>query len=92
MIKYEKEYVLIKLMKGKAIRKQSLHEKNSSLGFVEVVHLAYYILHIMVYVTCLPMYRALLISRSSILAVWLVTVSSSSFFSDVTDDVMSTNT
>jgi len=28
----------IKLMKGKALRKHSLHEKNSSLGFIEAVH------------------------------------------------------
>jgi len=29
---------LIKLMKGKALMKHSLHEKNSSLGFIEAVH------------------------------------------------------
>jgi len=27
--------VKLKLMKGKALRKHSLHEKNSSLGFIE---------------------------------------------------------
>jgi len=28
----------IQLMKGQALRKHSLHEKNSSLGFIEAVH------------------------------------------------------
>jgi len=32
-----KKLILIKLMKGKALRKHSLYEKNSSLGFIEAV-------------------------------------------------------